>query len=366
MRLFHTRIMRRLRKELELADYLPGRPQGRPLLPQETRRAILQRMLAMSAHGLFEEALEDWEAALASAPLDEPLDDRERRILLRLVFRLLTVKLEEGAAFFQPNFGARLSTLARGETGRAIRFAFTRGLCRRAFFYSIVRPNIQQAWRSWRAALRTGAFRGIARVLWNKLRRDLRLPPPGPAALDTIAGARDVEASRDLQPGSPMAPRRKGLISALALLLLGGQLYVLAIQVERWPFSHYPMYVRVRRDWPVERPIPVGVRQDRPDEEFALLQASYIYPFDNATVHRTLARFHQGPHRETLLREALLDMLKRYEERRRRGLHSGPPLSALRLYQCHWALGPAATTLQEPTRRELLFEVTLSEPNREP
>ena len=47
----------------------------------------------------------------------------------------------------------------------------------------------------------------------------------------------------------------------------------------------------------------------------------------------------------------------RYEHRREAGLHDGPHLRTLRLYQVDWELEPYAANIDRPIDRELLVEV---------
>ena len=55
--------------------------------------------------------------------------------------------------------------------------------------------------------------------------------------------------------------------------------------------------------------------------------------------------------------EALRDLLRRYEERRRAGQHDGPPLRGLRLYRLQWQLDLWGRNRDQPNQRDLLFEL---------
>ena len=107
------------------------------------------------------------------------------------------------------------------------------------------------------------------------------------------------------------------------------------------------------------RPVVYGVRPQ--GEEVALLSREQLYPLTAAQVRQSMKRLRHGPGSPNDLRQALLDMQRRYEEGRESGRHHGPPLIAMRLYECFWDMrddpGPGP-----PDRRQLLFEATAQEP----
>ncbi len=61
--------------------------------------------------------------------------------------------------------------------------------------------------------------------------------------------------------------------------------------------------------------------------------------------------------RSQLLNEALLDSMKRYEKLRLAGLHDGPPLQGMRLYQTEQQLNAQTENADQSEHRELIAEV---------
>ena len=162
----------------------------------------------------------------------------------------------------------------------------------------------------------------------------------------------------------PSVPRRR-LVASLAVFITGGSLFELALdppyRQEHWPFSQYQMYSLLPRNQVSMRRL-YGVEKGGTGREVPLWDGEYVYPFDNARLWFSWNRLDASPKRESVLPVALGDVLARYEARRARGLHDGPPLEAVRLYLIHWTLGTPTNELP----RELLWEVRASPPNPTP
>jgi len=138
--------------------------------------------------------------------------------------------------------------------------------------------------------------------------------------------------------------------------ITGGGLVAIATGTERWPFSRYPMYSKIR---PASYSMPVlfGVTE-APEREFPLFAKPYLYPFNTAGLRDAFVlHLRRDAARSEAPRQALLDCLRRYERRRRAGLHDGPALRGMRLYQLTWALLPGASNFERPEGKELLLEV---------
>ena len=88
--------------------------------------------------------------------------------------------------------------------------------------------------------------------------------------------------------------------------------------------------------------------------EMELHDVQYLQPFDEPRLLMALQRQMDDPDR---LRDALRDVLARYRQLRRKGLHDGPPLLGLRLYHCEWRLDARAGNANQPDRKELVAEV---------
>src|SRR5690348_3787161 len=89
-----------LRDRLGLSDYIPGVSKPAPLNDAQTRRALLQRACVMARHGLFDEALEDLDAATTRPLLDHPLAANEERMCSRMM-DMDPMLLQGGADFLR-------------------------------------------------------------------------------------------------------------------------------------------------------------------------------------------------------------------------------------------------------------------------
>jgi hypothetical protein len=147
------------------------------------------------------------------------------------------------------------------------------------------------------------------------------------------------------------------LIAAHVLILgiVGSSVYDIATEQEHFPFSNYPMFSTVHRTPTLRWYRLFGVTTD--GREVALLNYSQLWPLDQSRLPLGLRRIHQEPGNETRLKEALSDILRRYERRRAAGEHDGPPVRGLRLYEIGWDLEPYAANLGQPGSRELIAEV---------
>jgi hypothetical protein len=63
---------------------------------------------------------------------------------------------------------------------------------------------------------------------------------------------------------------------------------------------------------------------------------------------------------QQLTREQLLEVLTRYEKLRLAGLHDGPPLQGIRLYQLQWTINTRADNIDQPSSKELVAEAEKS------
>jgi len=161
-----------------------------------------------------------------------------------------------------------------------------------------------------------------------------------------------------------MTQEQAGCLSGTRLLMIyivlgvivGGSLFCIATETERWPFSGYPMYSRIERTNSLTQFRLYGIMQHDGAKEFPLVNYRYTQPFDNARINASFARLEADPAKEQLFREALRDFHSRYEALREQRRHSGPRLRGLRLYKVVWTLDPLARNVNDPDRRELLAE----------
>lgn len=173
--------------------------------------------------------------------------------------------------------------------------------------------------------------------------------------LDTRLGDTDIGRS-GLQPIGISAWRLRTIYSAIALVV-GGSVFALVSDTEFWPFSSYPMYAQLQPHASLTVLRWFGVTDEEAPREVPLLAPAYIAPFDQGRLRMNLEHLDSTARREVLLREALHDVLARYDTRRAARLHDGPALRGIRLYRLHWELDPWARNITEPSQKDLLFEV---------
>jgi hypothetical protein len=150
---------------------------------------------------------------------------------------------------------------------------------------------------------------------------------------------------------------RARLIVAHLLIfgVIAGHGYDIVTRQEHWPFSNYPMFSTVHRTRVLRWFRLYGVTDD--NREVAIVKYAYLWPLDQSRLPLGLRRVYRREGNGARLREAVADALVRYEHRREAGLHDGPHLRSLRLYQVDWELEPYAANIDRPIDRELLVEV---------
>jgi len=161
-----------------------------------------------------------------------------------------------------------------------------------------------------------------------------------------------------------MTPARKRLVLTLIAALLAAHLVAIAGRIDHWPLSNYDMFA-ARKSSTVSCLVLMGVTGR--GEEFRLQDPRFWKPYSPAKLGHCLrdarrldqrrARQSRGERPPTSNLPAVVQsLLDHYEARRRDGLHAGPQLAGLRLYDCQWRLDPSLSNLQRPDRRELVCE----------
>jgi hypothetical protein len=156
-----------------------------------------------------------------------------------------------------------------------------------------------------------------------------------------------------------MTKSRVFLLSGISFLLILGSLFCIISDREYWPFSQYPMFSAIERTNSVSALQLYGVTQEEQPDEI-LMDERHIEPFNKARFTMALRRMEskRNPEkRSRLLKEALLDSLKRYEKLRLAGLHDGPPLQGARLYRVEWQIDARLGRPDLPDHRKLIAEV---------
>jgi hypothetical protein len=156
-----------------------------------------------------------------------------------------------------------------------------------------------------------------------------------------------------------MTRGRVGLVHAVIALIIGGSGYAIVTNRECWPFSPYPMYSWVERNRSVSRLQLFGLTEGAKPQEIPLVAFRHLQPFDDARLYAGLQGMQGQPNSEQALREALSDLLTRYENLRRAGRHDGPLLQGIRLYYLVWQkIDPRSFKPADPDQRTLVSEVT--------
>lgn len=152
-----------------------------------------------------------------------------------------------------------------------------------------------------------------------------------------------------------MSTRRYVLANAVILFIVAASLYDIIRDEEHWPFSQYPMFNRVTSSRDLKWLRLYGVTEG--GQESALIRYSDVFPFDQSRLSKALGSIAARPDAGAQLQAALANCLERHERQRRVGLHLGPPLTGLRLYEVRWTLDPHGANVDRPDSRRLLAEV---------
>jgi hypothetical protein len=169
-------------------------------------------------------------------------------------------------------------------------------------------------------------------------------------------GRRGLQGSNDTHG---MSRRQLVFAHVVIGILIIGSYFTYAFDREYWPFSPYPMYSFI-----YDKNVYASVRLygvTRAEREVLLRNFDYVQPFSPVALEEALAKTsskYDSKRGERALDRALRDRLMSYEDLRRAGLHDGPPLQGVRLYEETWQLG---TSGGEASRRQLVAEVKRGE-----
>jgi hypothetical protein len=154
--------------------------------------------------------------------------------------------------------------------------------------------------------------------------------------------------------------RSRFLIAHLLIAgVVGGSVYDIVMRTEHWPFSNYPMFSELYRTNVLRWPRLYGVTPD--GREVPIVSYQQLWPLDQSRLPIGLRAIYSEPGSGARVREALLDVLRRYEERRVAGKHSGPELIGVRLYVVSWDVQPFARNLTAPMERRLVADAMLTQ-----
>ena len=156
-----------------------------------------------------------------------------------------------------------------------------------------------------------------------------------------------------------MTNRRVYLVYTIIFIITAGSVFDIVTQKEHWPFSSYPMFSSVKRNYSLNWWMLFGVTKTDPTSEIPLTDPKYIQPLRDIHIQLVLSKKRKPENMtyEHYLEEALRHILSRYEVLRIAGEHNGPELSGIRLYRYEWKLNPMIHAVEKPDVRELILEV---------
>lgn len=146
--------------------------------------------------------------------------------------------------------------------------------------------------------------------------------------------------------------RHKAVANFLILLIAIPTLYCTVTEAKMWPFAPFDMYSQTLTPECSQYYLEGEARDGR---RISLTSGGYLHPFSNrALIFKIFPPLLRRP---AQLDERLRLLARHYEERRQRGQHRGPQLTAMRLYRVTWRLAPNAANLDFPEEESLLREV---------
>ena len=156
-------------------------------------------------------------------------------------------------------------------------------------------------------------------------------------------------------PGVRMSPGMGRLrlvsVNAIIAVVLAIASFDIAIDLEHWPFSNYPMYSRVSSatlSWLRVEGVTAGGEVDLPID-------SCFPPFEQVRIVAAFGRLAGGAD-PSRIQSALANLLSLYD-RHRLAAPAAPSVSGLRLYDVAWRLHPGLTGREPPDRRVKVVEV---------
>lgn len=158
-----------------------------------------------------------------------------------------------------------------------------------------------------------------------------------------------VEATPIDMLGCRMSRRRRWLVHALVMVVLGGNLVSLATNIQVWPYSPYPMFADARfEDLRTFRSL-VLVGESTDGREFWFENEGYLGPLSPQIISWVFA-FAGG---DEGVQRRLRDAYELCERRRLLGLTNAPPLERVVLYRFTWKLQPDLSNVRSPARARL-------------
>jgi hypothetical protein len=158
-----------------------------------------------------------------------------------------------------------------------------------------------------------------------------------------------------------MSPLRRRFVGWFIGLLLGAHVIAIVRKFDDWPISCYPMFSGIQ-DAQYRLTTLHGVSAD--GREFLLDESQFWKPMRLVEIHSALRQNarrdrklrKKDPAADSKTQQAVQALFGLYEQNRAAGLHVGPRLVALRLYNTTWELDPHLRNLDSPIAQELVHE----------
>ena len=178
-------VLKKVRSETPIQDYVSRVAQPDRLPPLLLRQAYLRRAGTMAHFGLFAEVLEDLRLAF-EINCDRPLVAEERKMW----DNIYAYFFQEGEEIWKSRYLRQLKRLCNNPAARDLPYLLARQLywCSR---YCLQIRNIKQASRLLLTALQLVGFGGIVGAAWYKVGRRMRSVPDlalGPAKKNVLGG----------------------------------------------------------------------------------------------------------------------------------------------------------------------------------
>lgn len=159
-----------------------------------------------------------------------------------------------------------------------------------------------------------------------------------------------------------MKPWRIVLVFALIAFIAFGHLYDIVKAKEHWPFSYYPMYARVEKPG-VQQLLALYGKLRYPDGRTIdwLTSSRYVPPLNEGRLRVILMAAWRGADREKKAKQVMRDYMRVYESRRIAGLHNGPPMEEIYLYDVTWKLRPDGNRQSKPSKAKQLLKLSWQE-----
>lgn len=157
-------------------------------------------------------------------------------------------------------------------------------------------------------------------------------------------------------PATPMSRGRMIVATTVISIIIAGQAYDIERARENWPFSNYPMFSRLPEQRDFSRFVLIGIPANRAPVDLGKPEyCAPMPPFHVRIAMDAASRSRKDP--VAAMQAVARDYLRQYEARRKAGLHDGPPLRGIQVYQLNWDdVDSWAASARTPDSQTLIFD----------